>query len=168
LILNDFCGEILATQLHLKYRRTPLRSILLVDDSRFMRIVNEKALAKAGYSVVTASEGEEALRIAHAAKPDITVLDMLLPKLGGPEVLRALKKNPSTAPIPVVVLSSLSQKNEVKLMQEGAVAYFEKSRLDLDQNAETLVEVVQTPLDRVAGINRLKTQDAMTTASDVS
>jgi CheY-like chemotaxis protein len=158
LILNDFCGETLATQLHLKYRRTPLRSILLVDDSRFMRIVNEKALAKAGYRVVTASDGEEALRIAHAAKPDIIVLDLLLPKLGGPEVLRALKNDPSTASIPVVVLSSLSQRNEAKLMEEGAVAYFEKSRLDLDQNAETLVEMVKNTLDGVAGLNRLKTR----------
>jgi CheY-like chemotaxis protein len=126
-----------------------LRSILLVDDSRFMRIVNEKALVKAGYRVITASDGEEALQIAHAAQPDIILLDMLLPKLGGAEVLRALKKNPSTASIPVVVVSSLSQKNEVKLMQEGAVAYFEKSKLDLDQNAETLIEVVKNTLDGV-------------------
>jgi CheY-like chemotaxis protein len=130
--------------------------------------MNEKALAKAGYRVMTASDGEEALRIAHAAKPDIILLDMLLPKLGGPEVLRALKNNPSTASIPVVVLSGLSQKNEGKLMQEGAVAYFEKSRLDLDQNAEALIAVVKNALDRPAGINRLKTQDAVTTALDVS
>lgn len=116
-----------------------------------MRVMNEKALAKAGYRVVTASDGEEALRIAQAAKPDIIVLDMLLPKLGGPEVLRFLKTNPSTASIPVVVLSSLSQKNEAKLMQEGAVAYLEKSRLELDQNAETLLEVVRNTLDRPVG-----------------
>jgi response regulator RpfG family c-di-GMP phosphodiesterase len=54
---------------------------------------------------------------------------MMLPKLSGPEVLQALKKDPATARIPVIVLSSLSQCNEAKLTQEGAASYFEKSRM---------------------------------------
>jgi len=127
--------------------RGALKSILLVDDSRFMRRANEKALARAGYGVVTASDGEEALRMAHSMIPDLILLDMLLPKLGGQQVLQALRIDPVTASIPVVVLSSLPQTNAAKLMKEGAAAYFEKSKLDLDQNAESLLQIVKKTLD---------------------
>jgi CheY-like chemotaxis protein len=120
----------------------PLKSILLVDDSRFMRLANEKALARAGYNVVAAGDGEEALRMAQAKVPDLILLDMLLPKLGGAQVLQALKKNPLTLAIPVVVLSSLPQKNEAKLLKEGATAYFDKSTLGLDQHPESLIQIV--------------------------
>jgi len=124
-----------------------LKSILLIDDSRFVRRANEKALARAGYDVVTASDGEEGLRIAHARSPDLILLDMLLPKLGGQEVLQALRTDPVTALIPVVVLSSLPQKNAAKLMKEGATAYIEKSKLDLDHTAESLLQIVKKALD---------------------
>jgi CheY-like chemotaxis protein len=124
-----------------------LKSILLVDDSKFMRRVNERALARAGYDVVTASDGEEALQIARARTPDLILLDMLLPKLGGQEVLQALRRDPFTASIPVVVLSSLPQKNAAKLIKEGATAYFEKSQFELDQNAEFLLQNVKKILD---------------------
>lgn len=59
-----------------------MKSILLVDDSKFMRMANEKALSRAGYEVVAASDGEEALRIAHTRIPDLILLDMLLPSGG--------------------------------------------------------------------------------------
>jgi len=135
---------------HTNAAGVPLKSILLVDDSRFMRTANEKALARAGYSVVTASDGKEALRIENARIPDLILLDMLLPKLGGAEVLQALRNNPLTTSIPVIVLSSLSQKNEAKLKQDGATAYFEKSRMELDQHAESLLQIVKRTLDGMA------------------
>jgi CheY-like chemotaxis protein len=67
---------------------------------------------------------------------------MMLPKLSGVEVLRALRKNPLTLSIPVGVLSSLPQKNEAKLLKEGATAYFDKSTLGLDQHSESLIKIV--------------------------
>lgn len=126
-----------------------MKSILLVEDSRFVRLATEQVLVRAGYTVVTASDGEEALRIAYARIPDLILLDMLLPKLGGPEVLHALKNSPLTAHIPVIVLSSLSQKNEAKLKKVGATAYFEKSQLGLDQHSESLIHIVKRTLDGV-------------------
>jgi len=126
-----------------------LKLILLVDDSRFMRMANEKALAKAGYTVFTASDGEEALVIARARIPDLILLDMLLPKLGGLEVLQELKKGALTAAIPVIVMSSLPQKNEAKLMKAGATAYIEKSTMELDRRSESLLNIVKTTLDGV-------------------
>ena len=88
-----------------------------------MRMANEKALARAGYDVVAA-------------------------RLGGVEVLRALRKYPLTASIPVVVLSSLPQKNEAKLLKEGATAYFDKSTLGLDQHSESLIQIVKQNIGR--------------------
>jgi len=123
--------------------------VLLVEDSKFLRMANERALSKAGYVVSTAADGEEALQVANDQLPDIILLDMLLPKISGPEVLRALKGNPATMDIPVIVLTSLSQKNEEKLLHEGAVAYFEKSTLELDKSSDRLAATVETVLDRV-------------------
>jgi CheY-like chemotaxis protein len=124
-----------------------MKSILLVEDSKFLRLASERALMRAGYSVVSIDDGEQALRAAQEQIPDLILLDMLLPKLGGAEVLRALKKDPVTAKIPVVVLSSLSQKNEAKLKKDGAAAYFEKSKLHLDTNSQALIAVVKEALN---------------------
>ena len=123
--------------------------VLLVDDSKFLRMANDRALARAGYQVTTAADGEEALRVANDQLPDIILLDMMLPKISGPEVLKALKANPATMDIPVIVLTSLSQMNEEKLLSEGAAAYFEKSTLELDKNSDRLAATIETVLGRV-------------------
>jgi CheY-like chemotaxis protein len=123
--------------------------VLLVEDSKFLRMANERALSRAGFEVSTASDGEEALRIATDKLPDIILLDMMLPKIGGPEVLKALKTNPATMDIPVIVQTSLSQKNEERLISEGAAAYFEKSTLELDKSSDRLAATVETVLGRV-------------------
>ena len=109
-------------------------------------MATEHALSKAGYLVSTAADGEEALQVANDKLPDIILLDMMLPKISGPNVLKALKENPATMGIPVIVLTSLSQKNEEKLLSEGAAAYFEKSALALDQNSTRLADTVETVL----------------------
>jgi two-component system cell cycle response regulator len=119
--------------------RTKMTKVLLVDDSKFLRIATERALARAGYEVSTAVDGERALEIAREKHPDVILLDMLLPKMAGPEVLKALKKDPATAGIAVVVFTGLSQKNAARLQQDGASAFLEKSELGLDKGCETLL-----------------------------
>jgi CheY-like chemotaxis protein len=123
--------------------------ILIVDDSRFLRLANERALVRAGHIVVTASDGEEGLRMAQERKPDLVVLDMMLPKLSGPEVLRALRKDAATAAIPVMVLTSLPQCNEKKLIEEGATSYFSKSELMVDKGSGLFVDAVEKLLTNV-------------------
>jgi len=76
------------------------------------------------------------------------LLDMMLPKLSGPEVLRALKAGPETATIPVVVLTGLSQKNEDRLLEDGAAAFVEKSAA-LD-NSELLLGAIRRALRSAA------------------
>ncbi|MGA9977008.1 MAG: response regulator [Candidatus Sulfotelmatobacter sp.] len=103
--------------------------ILLADDSKPIRRANESALLKAGYEVICAVDGESALRLAQEQKPDLILLDMIMPKMSGVEVLQSLKSDAATASIPVVVLSSLTEKNRQKLMEAGAEEYLEKSSL---------------------------------------
>jgi CheY-like chemotaxis protein len=81
--------------------------------------------------VVCAADGEEVLRLAREHLPELVLLDIMLPKLSGPDVLKALKQGQATSGIPVMMLTSLSQKNARALEQDGATAFFEKSDLML-------------------------------------
>lgn len=126
-----------------------MKTILVVEDSRFLRLTTETTLARAGYKVVTACDGEEALQVAAKTAPDLVLLDMLLPKLSGPEVLRSLRTTPLTAAVPVVVLSGLPQRNEGKLKRDGATAYFDKANLGSNQNYDSLLKIVRELLDPV-------------------
>lgn len=117
-------------------------TVLLIDDSRFLRKANELALARSGYTVLAAGDGEEGLLIACERVPDLIVLDMMLPKMPGQQLLHELKSDPRTAEIPVIVLSSLPKSNGERLKSEGAVAYFEKASLGIDTGSARLVEEV--------------------------
>ena len=116
-----------------------MTKILLVEDSKFLRMATERALARAGYCVRIASDGVEAMEVARKEKPELILLDMLLPKITGPDVLKKLKKDPMTAGIPVVAFTGLSQKNATRLRQDGACAFLDKSELGLDKGCETLL-----------------------------
>jgi CheY-like chemotaxis protein len=119
--------------------KTPMIKILLVEDSKFLRLATERALSRAGYEVSSAADGDEALRLAREKLPDLILLDMLLPKMSGLEVLSALKKDVATEPIPVVVLTAMSQKNAARLQEDGAFAFLEKGSLGLDTGAGKLL-----------------------------
>lgn len=120
--------------------------ILLIEDSKFQRIANERALVKAGYRVIHAADGEEGLRVAQESTPDLILLDMMLPKVSGVDVLRSLKSDIQLKHIPVIVLSGLGQANEAKLLNEGAAAFVVKSEKSLENNSSVLIEVVERVL----------------------
>lgn len=116
-------------------------TVLLIEDSKFIRMTSERALTKAGYRVLTASDGEQGLRMARESLPDLILLDMMLPIIAGADVLRTLKGEHLTAHIPVIVLSSLSQKCSTKLKQQGVAAYIEKAAL-VSGDSQTLVQAL--------------------------
>jgi CheY-like chemotaxis protein len=127
-----------------------LKTILLVEDSKFLCLANERALVRAGYRVVSVSDGEAALDMARKHVPDLILLDMMLPKLEGIGVLRALRGERLTSAIPVVVLTSLAQKNAARLLEEGAVAYFAKANLMLEKGSEGLIHIVESVLGKTS------------------
>jgi len=120
-------------------RRASMTKILLVDDSKFLRLATERALARAGYEVSTATDGENALQIAREKRPDVILLDMLLPKMTGPDVLKALKSDPATSGIAVVAFTGLSHKNASRLQHDGACAFLDKAELGLEKGSEALL-----------------------------
>ena len=121
--------------------------ILLVEDSKFLRLATERALARAGYEVCSAADGDEALLLARQKLPDLILLDMLLPKMSGPDVLKALKQDAATKSIAVVVMTGMSEKNAARLQQDGAIAFLEKSALELDKGPAKLLTSLQKILD---------------------
>ena len=105
-------------------------------------------LSSSGYRVELASDGEEGLRVALSARPYVILLHMLLPKLGGVDVLRALKADRATATIPVIALSGLPMSNEARLRRDGAIIFLQKSNLeDLDVLLQAIDYALLLPRD---------------------
>jgi len=130
-------------------------TILLIDDSRMLRQAQERALTKAGYEVVTASDGEEGLRIARESNPDLILLDIMLPKIAGQDVLRTLKRDPRTKHIPVLVLTGLSTANAPKLINEGALCFLEKTDELMENNCQGIVQAVKVVLSKSNCLNEI-------------
>ena len=117
--------------------------ILVVDDERDVREVVKTTLQKNGYQVVEATDGVEAYAAA-AGKPDLIVLDLMLPKLNGFEVLEKLKENPQTSYIPVVILTARGQaQDETRALRSGVTDYMTKP-----WSADELADRVRIALDQ--------------------
>jgi CheY-like chemotaxis protein len=125
-------------------------TVLLIEDSKFIRAVSQRELTRAGYAVLMAPDGESGLRMAQESLPDLILLDMMLPILAGADVLRALKEDRRTAHIPVIVLSSLSQKSSGKLKQGYVAAYIEKSAL-LSGDSRVIVRALAAAMQSTPG-----------------
>lgn len=107
--------------------------LLLVDDDQALLTVLSASLKKFGYDVVTASTGNEGIEKAKVQKPDMILLDQVLPDIQGNEVLQTLKANPETKEIPIAMLSNFGQNELVqKSINMGAVEYFLKYQVEPD------------------------------------
>lgn len=103
------------------------KRILAVDDEVFIRRLLEVNLQRAGYRVSTACDGQDALEKIHADRPDMVVLDVMMPRIDGFEMLRRLKSDPKTATIPVLMLTAKAQDADIfKGWQYGADMYLTK------------------------------------------
>ena len=106
--------------------------ILFVDDDNFLRKVYEAELKEKNFDVILAQDGEEGLEKAQLDDPDLIILDMIMPKKSGFEVLTELQRNPKTRNIPVIILSNLGQEDDKKKgVDLGAVDYLIKDNITL-------------------------------------
>lgn len=106
----------------------PLKSILLVDDDLTLREMYAERLKAEGFSVEMAKDGEEALRKATELKPNLILLDVMMPKINGLDVLKRLREQEDTSQIPVIVLTALIQDREkMESITRGADDYIVKS-----------------------------------------
>ncbi|MEM7592407.1 MAG: response regulator [Cyanobacteria bacterium P01_A01_bin.83] len=104
-----------------------MKTILVVDDTQSELDMISNYLSQAGYEIIKANNGEEAIAIATAKKPDGIVTDWMMPKMGGLDVCRKLRKNPETEHIPVVACTA--KNGDVDRMwarKQGVKAYVTK------------------------------------------
>jgi len=102
--------------------------ILLIEDDSFLVEMYTTKFELEGFEVISAEDGKKGLDLALQEKPEIILLDILMPKMDGFAVLEALKKDKTTLNIPVVLLTNLGQKDDVKKgFEKGAVGYLIKA-----------------------------------------
>jgi two-component system alkaline phosphatase synthesis response regulator PhoP len=118
--------------------------ILIVDDDEDILLIVQTILANAGYSVLVARNGREGVDLALETKPDLILLDVMMPELSGWEVCTTLKNAPETRQTPIAMMTVKSEiRDLITGMQVGADDYLTKP-LDLAR----LLDIVQTRLDR--------------------
>jgi DNA-binding response OmpR family regulator len=126
-------------------RGTPL--VLVADDEEDIRALVAFRLKRAGYEVITAADGEEALLLATTRLPDLAVLDMMMPKATGLEVTRSMREQATTKHIPVILLTARAQEADVARGFEAGVDDYVKKPFS-PQDLQTRVQAL---LDRPAG-----------------
>ena len=118
--------------------------ILLVEDDRFLRRAAEASLRQRGFAVTVAADGEEALAKVRAEIPDLILLDLLMPKVTGIEVLRALRAEEATKGIRVLILSNSSREQDLEAIKElGVTDYLVKANLSLQELGDRVAQLLE-------------------------
>ncbi len=119
------------------------KKILIIEDDKFLREIVVRKLTKDGYKAVQAFDGEEGIKKAKEEKPDLILLDLILPGLDGFEILAMLKSDQKIASIPVIILSNLGQKEDIeKGLKMGAIDYIVKAHHTSDEIIERIKSVL--------------------------
>ena len=111
-----------------------MKKILFIEDESALQKTFGDLLGREGYQVIPAINGEIGLKLAESEKPDLILLDLILPKVSGFDVLKSLKLKEETKNIPVVVLTNLEGVDDVeKVMELGATTYLVKTQYSLEE-----------------------------------
>ncbi|MBU4016027.1 response regulator [Patescibacteria group bacterium] len=123
---------------------TQIMRILLVEDDKFFREFYAFKLKEKNLEVGQAGDGEEALKIIPEFKPDIILLDLIMPKKDGFELLQDLSSDNILSQIPVLVFSTLGQQKDIdRAIQLGAKGYVNKSFFDFDNLLKEILQLVK-------------------------
>ncbi|MCH8741579.1 response regulator [Patescibacteria group bacterium] len=120
--------------------------VLMIEEDRFLRKIYRDKLSRLGFDFFEATNGEEGLNKIIAEKPDLVILDLILPRKNGFDVLIDMKSNKNTENIPVIILSNLGQESDIQRgLSLGAEAYLIKTEVSLsgvvDQVREQLAKI---------------------------
>lgn len=121
------------------------KKILVVDDEKLLADALKEKLGSNGYEVTIAYDGHEALDKINADKPDLILLDLYMPVMGGKEVLKNIKENETTKNIPVVILSNLTMdpNNVAEILEMGVKDYIGKADYTLEKITDLVNEKLQ-------------------------
>ena len=116
-----------------------MSKILIIEDDKFLRELIVRKLIQEKFEIFEAIDGEEGLKKMKEAKPDLVLLDLILPNMDGFEVLRRMKEDISLAQVPVFILSNLGQRKDIeKGLKLGAVDYLVKAHFTPNEIIEKI------------------------------
>ena len=116
-----------------------MKKILFIEDESALQRAASQVLTEEGFQVLSALDGELGLELARKEAPDLILLDLIVPKKSGFEVLEELKKDPATKNIPVVILSNLEGSSDVeRAISAGATTYLVKTNYRLGEVVEKI------------------------------
>ncbi len=119
------------------------QKVLIIEDDGFLASIYAQKLELEGFEVAFATNGEDGLKLAQKDKPDLMLLDLLMPQMDGFEVLEKVKADPATKDIKVLVLSNLGQKEDVdRCMKLGAVGYMIKAHSLPEETVKRIKEIL--------------------------
>src|SRR5579872_6654208 len=109
------------------------KTIMIIEDDKFLSSLIKTRLEKEGLSVIQAFDGEEANQLLRDQVPNLIIMDLIMPKVNGFEVLQAISIAPQLQGVPIVILSNLAQDSDVeKARALGAKEYFVKVKISID------------------------------------
>ncbi len=121
-----------------------MKKILFIEDEETLQRTFGDVLQREKYEVVKALDGKIGLRLAKSEKPDLIILDLVLPKMLGFEVLKALKKDKETKDIPVLILTNLERPKDVEqALNLGATTYLVKTNYALEEVIDKIKKVLK-------------------------
>ena len=121
-----------------------MKKILIIEDDKFLRTLIVRKLIEEGFETAEADDGEEGLKKVRTEKPDLILLDLILPGMDGFEVLAEIKKDPITTLVPIIILSNLGQKEDVEKASEFGVAdYLIKAHFDPIEIIEKVKKILR-------------------------
>ena len=120
-----------------------MKKILFIEDESAFHKTFGEVLKQEGYQMISALDGEVGLRLAETEKPDLILLDLILPKINGFEVLKKLQENEETKKIPIIVLTNLEGIKDIdKAIELGATTYLVKAQYTLEEVVEKINKVI--------------------------
>jgi len=120
------------------------KTILFIEDESALQKTFGDILGKEGYDKISALDGEIGLKLARSKKPDLILLDLVLPKVHGFEVLKELKSDSGTKDIPIIVLTNLEAIEDVnKAIELGAKTYLVKTQYNLEEVVEKVKKAIE-------------------------
>ncbi|PIS38813.1 MAG: response regulator [Candidatus Nealsonbacteria bacterium CG08_land_8_20_14_0_20_43_11] len=121
-----------------------VKKILIIEDDKFLRELIVQKLIKENYQTIEAVDGEEGVKKVKEEKPDLILLDLILPGIDGFEVLARVKEDSAVASIPVIILSNLGQKDDVERgLKLGVAGYLIKAHFTPSEIINKIKEALQ-------------------------
>jgi len=120
------------------------KTILVIEDDQFLRELMVRKIVSEGYNSLETETGEEGIEMIKKEKPDLVLLDIILPGIDGVEVLKKIKEDPNVKSIPIVILSNLAGPEEIERgLKLGAVDYLVKAHLTPREIIEKIREYLK-------------------------